>query len=325
MRNDSLDSMSAPNTTPTNQGADVAHLANPTAPRPITTGSVPPQPVGPSASVANVALNQSSAPNMPDPLDMPRGSVVEPMAARPFGPSAPGAATSPVTAVTSRPDPVPLTVVRDKAANRSLVETIVLVLVSIVAVVFIGLFAWKYIEWDAVKTDVDGQIDSAVAMAKAELRTEMENEFTEREKYPYKTFTGPADYGSLSFEYPKTWNVYIAKDAQNGGDFEAYFNPGEVQTVSSTTINALRVTIKDQAFDTAVRSYDNSVNSGKLTLTTRLIGGTIANVYTGELMNKLYGVMAAFKLRDKTVILQTDANIFSDEFYRLLDTVTFVE
>ncbi len=320
MRNDSSDPNSVAGGTP-----NPAHLANPTAPQAITTSSVPPQPVGPTAAVANTALNQSSTPDMPDPLDMPRGSVVEPLAAQPFGPLAPGqAGTGQPAAVISRPDPVP--VVPPKTKNRNLIETIVLVLVSIVAVTFIGLFAWKYIEWDSVKTNVDGQIDKAVATAKSELQTELENEFAEREKYPYRTFTGPVDYGSLSFEYPKTWNVYIAKDASNGGDFEAYFNPGEVQPVGTGTINSLRVTIKDQAFDTAIRSYDNYVNNGKLTLSTRLIDGkVIANIYTGELMNQIQGIMAAFKLRDKTVMLQTDANIFSDEFYKLLDTVNFVE
>lgn len=311
---------------PAGQSPDPAHLANPTAPQPISTNDVPPEPVGPSASVASVALNQASTPDMPDPLDVPRGSVVEPVEAKPFGPSAPGAmANAPVSAVTSRPDPVPTISPEERNAKRSLIETIVLVLVSIVAVVFIGLFAWKYIEWDSVKTDVDGQIDAAVATAKAELTTELENRFLEREKYPYKTFTGPADYGSLSFEYPKTWNVYIAKDASNGGDFEAYLNPGEVQPVSPYTINALRVTIKDQAFDLAVRQYDNYVENGKLTVTTRMIGNSLANVYTGELLNRIVGTMAAFKLRDKTVLLQTDAAIFTDEFYKLLSTVTFVE
>lgn len=321
MRNDSSD----PNLATGGASPDPARLANPTAPQAITTSSVPPQPVGPTATVANVALNQSSTPDMPDPLDMPRGSVVEPVAAQPFGPLAPGQVGSgQPAAVISRPDPVPVVPQKDK--KRNLIETIILVLVSIVAVTFMGLFAWKYIEWDSVKTNIDGQIDKAVATAKAELRTELEDEFAEREKYPYRTFTGPVDYGSLSFEYPKTWNVYVAKDASGGGDFEAYFNPGEVQPVSSNTINALRVTIKDQAFDTAIRSYDNYVNNGRLTLATRLIDGkVIANVYTGELLNQIYGVMAAFKLRDKTVLIQTDANIFSDEFYKLLDTVTFVE
>ena len=47
---------------------------------------------------------------------------------------------------------------------------------------FVGLFIWKYLEWDNVKTDVDGQIDVAVAMAIAENTTKLENEFSEREK-----------------------------------------------------------------------------------------------------------------------------------------------
>lgn len=260
---------------------------------------------------------------MPDPLDVPSGSVVAPVAPQPFGPSAPGTVPNFGTApVTSTPDPVPVVPPRQKV-NRSLVETIVLVVVSIIAMVFIGLFIWKYIEWDTVKTDVDGQIDAAVAMAVSENTTKLENEFTEREKYPYKDFMGPADYGSLSFEYPKTWNVYVAKDASNGGDYEAYLNPGEVQPVSATTINALRVIIRDQAFDIVTRTYDGLVRSGKLTVVTRNVGSAVANVYTGDLPSNIRGTVAIFKLRSQTVMIQTDAAIFSDEYYRLLDTVTF--
>lgn len=139
-------------------------------------------------------------------------------------------------------------------------------------------------------------------------------------------FSGPIDYGSLSFEYPKTWSVYIAKDATKGGDFEAYFNPGEIEPVSSSTINALRVTVKDSAFDSEVKRYESNIRNGKLSLETRNVGGTLANVYTGELpTGGLVGIVAMFKLRDKTVFIQTDAELFSQEFYKLLDTVTFVE
>lgn len=216
--------------------------------QPPITGNVNPSPNTTGNPPVNPLDTTQGA--MPDPLEVPSGSVVAPVAPQPFGPSAPGTVPNfgTATAVTSRPDPVPITQPR-KPLNRNLIEIIVLVVVSIVAMVFIGLFIWKYIEWDTVKTDIDGQIDAAVAMAVAENTTKLENEFTEREKYPYKNFMGPADYGSLSFEYPKTWNVYVAKDASNGGDYEAYLNPGEVQPVSSTTINALRVTIRDQAFE----------------------------------------------------------------------------
>ncbi len=295
--------------------------ANPGVAQTMSAPAVDTQPT-PNFATNPLATNQGI---MPDPLDIPTGSVVAPVAAQPFGPSAPG--TTPnfgSAALTSKPDPVPAASAK-RQVNRNLIETIILVVVSIIAIVFIGLFVWKYLEWDSVKTDVDAQIDAAVQMAVSENTTKLENEFAEREKYPYKNFMGPADYGSLSFEYPKTWNLYVAKDASSGGDFEAYLNPGEVQPVSNASINALRVIIRDQAFDNVIRTYDNLVRNGRVSVVTRNVGSTIANVYTGDLPSNIHGTVAIFKLRDKTVMIQTDAAIFSDEYYRLLDTVTFVE
>lgn len=249
------------------------------------------------------------------------GSVVEPAPTQPFAPPAPGA-VAPQGAMGPVGTGAPAVATKTRGG---MAETIILIIVSLIAVTFIGLFIWKYIEWDNVRTDVEGQISAEVAVAVSENTTKLENEFLEREKYPYKSFAGPADYGSLSFEYPKTWNIYIAKDAVNGGDYEAYLNPGEVLPVSNTSINALRVTIRDAAFDTVTKTYDGLIGKGGLTVATRNIGSVVANVYTGELPNKLQGIVAVFKLRDKTVLLQTDAMLFSEEFFKLLDTVTFVE
>lgn len=249
--------------------------------------------------------------------------MVEPVATSPFAPSAPG--TTPLntgTTLTSANMEVPN---EKKTSRYSVVETVILIVVALIAIIFIWLYIQKYIEWDSIATDIDGRIDAAVATAKAETATEMEAEFAEREKYPYKDFAGPADYGSLGFEYPRTWSVYIAKDASNGGDFEAYLNPREVEPVSNTTINALRVTIRDSAFDNVTRTYDNYVKNGRLQLTTRNVGGILANLYTGELPNGIRGAVAIFKLRDKTVMIQTDAELFINEFNQLLETVTVVE
>ncbi len=255
--------------------------------------------------------------------DLPQGSVVlPPENPNPgFGPGMPGSVpTATNTALHSAPVPE-----EAKKSHRGLIEMIILILVSILAVTFIGLFIWKYLEWNTLKTNFDGEVEKSVAEAVAANTTKLEAEFLEREKYPYKTFAGPADYGSLSFEYPKTWNLYVGRDAVNGGDYEAYLNPGEVLPVSSNTINALRVTILDQPYDTIVRNYDNSVKNGKLEVETRNIGSTVGNVYTGEFSNGIHGVAALFKLRDKTVVLRTDAPLFSEEFYKVLGTVTFVQ
>ncbi len=215
--------------------------------------------------------------------------------------------------------------VDEKKPRNTLIETILLIVVSLIAVVFIFLFIQKYIEWDAISADIDGQVNKAVAIAVAENTTKLESEFAEREKFPYETFTGPVDYGSFSFQYPKTWSVYIAKDAAKGGDFEAYLNPREVEPVSSTTINALRVRIRDTAFDSVARTYESALKNGKLTLRTDTVGGVLANIYTGEISNNIHGAVMILKLRDKTVLLQTDSEIFLDEFNGILQSVTLVE
>jgi hypothetical protein len=82
----------------------------------------------------------------------------------------------------------------------------------------------------------------------------------QREKYPYKTFSGPADYGQLTFEYPKTWSVYVAAPATNGGDFNAYFNPIQVDAVGKDTINALRVTIRNKSFEDVTAEYQKAMD-----------------------------------------------------------------
>ena len=199
------------------------------------------------------------------------------------------------------------------------------IIAGLIAVVFVGLFIWILSRYNTVKTDVDGQITAAVTTAVNEKTDELETQFIEREKYPYNLFAGPADYGELSFEYPKTWSVYEAKDASNGGDYEAYLNPDKVYPVSSSNINAIRVLIKDQSYDSYIRQYENYVKNGKLSVSVRPINGENANLYTGELPNtdKLQGIAAVFKLRDKAAVIQTDAMIFESDFQKILDSVSF--
>lgn len=196
---------------------------------------------------------------------------------------------------------------------------------GLVAVTFIGLFIWMYSQWNTAQTDVDSKVNIAVAEAVNEKAEELENQFTEREKTPYRVFTGPADYGELTLQYPKTWSVYEAKSATSGGDFEAYFNPDRVYGTGSGTINSLRVIIKDQAFDNVIQNYDNSVKSGKMSLVVRPISGENANVYSGQLPNSsnFQGIVAVFKIRDKTAIVQTDAMVFADDYYKILDSIKF--
>ncbi|MBQ3353170.1 hypothetical protein IJG89_02390 [Candidatus Saccharibacteria bacterium] len=213
--------------------------------------------------------------------------------------------------------------------NSGLIKTIIIVVLSLVAVTFIGLFIWMFIQYSDASSNLQGQIDMAVAQAKDEQATTMEAEFKEREKNPYTPFTGPADYGQLTFEHPKTWSVYVASDASNGGDFEAFFNPAQVNPVSRSTINALRVVIRDKGFDDVAAEYQRAMDKKDSNLTMEAVtfgknNDITGNRYTGTIPNtELNGFIVIFKIRDKTAILQTDSVLFQADFDRVLETVSF--
>ena len=202
--------------------------------------------------------------------------------------------------------------------NRSILWIIVTIIVGLIAVTFIGLFIWMYSKWDSAETNVQGQIDSAVAIARSSAIAETQQEFEEREKYPYKMFSGPSDLGSLTFEYPKTWSLYEEDDASSGGELEAYLNPDKVPPLNRENPIALRVMILNESFDSYIRTYQGEVEDGEMTLTVSPVGGVNANIYTGKLDNDFQGIAAVFKIRDKTVVLQTDALLFEDDFYNII-------
>lgn len=207
--------------------------------------------------------------------------------------------------------------------NRSTLWIIITIISALTAVAFIILFIWMYNKWNDADTNVQGQINSAVAIARSEATEKAEREFEEREKNPYKIFSGPADLGSLTFEYPKTWSLYEEEDASTNNDFSAYLNPDKVPPVNSGNPIALRVMILNESYDNYIQNYQGRVEDGSMTLTVAPVGGANANIYKGLLDNDFQGIAAILKIRDKTVVIQTDALLYEAEFNYILSTVSY--
>jgi hypothetical protein len=212
---------------------------------------------------------------------------------------------------------------KQKKDHSSLVKTILLVFMTILSITFLILFIWMFFQYNEASTDLEGKVELAVAEAENGIRTELEKEFEEKEKYPFKTFAGPVDFGQLTFEYPKTWSVYVPDDASRADDFHAYFNPGQVNVVNDQTIMSLRVSIINTLTDEVKEDYADKVEQGEMTVSTTVVNGVNVDVYTGKLDSDLQGIICIFKIRDKTVLIQTDAMLFSEDFYRVLSTIRF--
>jgi hypothetical protein len=211
------------------------------------------------------------------------------------------------------------------AISKLLLSTIILGLIAVIGVILSVLF---FLDYNQQKTNVDTRISAAVATAQKTQSDSDEAKFLLRDQEPYRQFVGPDDYGRLTFDYPKTWSVYVYKDVVNAGDtYQAYLNPVSVPPISSsdntTQIYALVVTITTTDFATVLDSYNSLVKSGALQSSTVTIGGTAATRLDGAFSANITGSVVIFKIRDEVVTIQTDATTFGPEFNSIVSSIKF--
>lgn len=200
---------------------------------------------------------------------------------------------------------------------------IVSIAAIIIALALGGLSIWAYVNYSEQKTNVDGKVSQAVTEAKNEQWADDEAKFLKREKEPNREFVGPEDYGRVTFNYPKTWSVYIGSDSSKGGKFEAYLNPIIVPTLSSTQQFATRVTIEQKDYDKSIASYDSLVKKGDLKASSITADGNNGTRLDGVFTKDIRGSAVIFKIRDKTLTIRTDAETFKSDFNNLISTIKF--
>ncbi len=200
----------------------------------------------------------------------------------------------------------------------------------VVAVVFIittvavtGVMVWALVNYFDQKNNVDTKVDSAVAVAQKEQADIDEAKFDEREKEPNREFVGPEDYGRLAFNYPKTWSVYVEKDASSGSTYEAYLNPVAVPPVSSTQQYALRILIESKDYEQVIESYQSLVKKGDLKSSAVKADDQDGTRLDGSFSKDIRGSAVIYKIRDKTATIRTDADTFRADFDQLITTITF--
>jgi hypothetical protein len=201
-------------------------------------------------------------------------------------------------------------------------------LIAIIALVVLVLGAgsaaiWAYVNYNEQKTNVDGKIDLAVAEAKKTQADSDEIKFAEREKEPNRQFVGPDDYGRVTFDYPKTWSVYVAHDISRGGIYEAYLNPVTVPPVSETQQFSLRVQVEEKDYDQVVKTYQDLVKKGTLRSSATSANGNNGTRLDGNFTKDIRGSAVIYKIRDKTVTLRTDADTFKPDFESIIKTLNF--
>jgi hypothetical protein len=198
----------------------------------------------------------------------------------------------------------------------------------------IGFGWWAYSGRQDYKNRFNQKLNQELTKALADQKEQLQREFSEKEKSPYKTFQSSATYGSITFDYPKTWSAYVD---QSGSSqlIDGYFFPDIVPSVNrsnSPVAFALRIELLNNDYAQEVKQLDSQISQGQLRASAyvppKMVG--VANVQTGtrfdgEIENDINGSMVIIRVRDKTLKVYTQSPKYLPDFDNVvLKTLTFV-
>lgn len=207
--------------------------------------------------------------------------------------------------------------------------------ISVILAVLFGLFfvaasgfgLWAFSERQDFKNNVDQKVDTAVGVAVQNAETAKDAEFVELEKLPNRVFTGSATYGSLSFEYPKTWSVY-AQESGSSIVLDVYAHPGVVPGLQSKQPYALRAEILSTRYDTETEKLLRLVERGELTAQAfrpAKLQNVLGLRVDGALDQDTTGAAVYLPLRDRTIRISTESTEFLKDFNDIIiPSITFV-
>ena len=214
-----------------------------------------------------------------------------------------------------------------KTLNGLLIPLIISVLLLLGA---LGFGLWSFTGMQDYKNNSDKKVSSAVQIAQQETSTAKDKEFIEKEKSPLKQYKGPAAFGTVTIQYPKTWSAFVTETTNGGGTpVDGYFHPGFVPGLQSGTDFALRVKVVSKQYADEMKQFESKMKAGKVKISPykapKMTDGTVGSRIDGEINTGQQDSMILFPLRDKTIEISTESGQFRGDFDSIiLANLTFV-
>lgn len=211
--------------------------------------------------------------------------------------------------------------------SRGSVATILaIVLLGLLLIGALGFGFWAYSGRQDFKNNADQKVAAAVQANTKKVQQADALQYAEEAKNPLKTYTGPAEFGSLRIQYPKTWSAYVALGSNYPVD--GYFAPDYVPSVQSQSSTfALRAQIVTTSYSDTLRQFTSLQQQGKVSVqpyafpkVTNVVGSRV----DGQIAQNKQGSMIVVPLRDKTLKIWTESDAFKHDFETyILPNLTF--
>lgn len=212
------------------------------------------------------------------------------------------------------------------AINVLLIPLILLVLLFLGAA---GFGIWAFSSRADYKSNSDQK--SAVAVDKAVKETEASEaaKYAEDAKKPYDTYIGPAAFGNITVNYPKTWSAYVVETERGTNPVNAYFHPKIVPSVADPDKTfALRVELVQNTYESVLDQFRGKLQQGQVTIapyTLAKVPSVVGSRVEGQITAKKQGTMIILPLRNMTLKIWTESNDFRGDLdTHILPNLSFV-
>ncbi|MGI9027644.1 MAG: hypothetical protein ACR2FM_02240 [Candidatus Saccharimonadales bacterium] len=199
-----------------------------------------------------------------------------------------------------------------------------LIISGILLLFSIGFGAWAFIGQQDYKKNFDEKVAGEVTVAVDKAKTEKDNEFFEREKNPLKNYTSSAQFGTLSFQYPKTWSAY---ESEENNQLKLLMQPNLI-SANPAAAQSLRVEVINTAYDQAVSQLDSLIKQGKVKVVTYSLPklpSVVGLRIDGQIEDKKTGATVFLPLRDKTIKISVESSDRINDFNTIiLPSFTFI-
>jgi len=220
-----------------------------------------------------------------------------------------------------------------KVGNGGEMNILLIPLILVVLVLFgVSYFAyWSYSNMTDYRDNTNQKIADAVKTADQQLTTQLNKQFAEQEKSPYKTYSGPSAFGSLHITYPKTWSAYVSVNSQNDPMVDGYFYPDVVPSTgdsgTGSTNFALRAQVTQNSYSDILQNYQSQVQSNIVAVKPYhlpKVPSVIGVEVTGQIQSQKTGTLIILPLRNQTLEIWTEGTQFQKDFVNtILPNLTF--
>lgn len=201
-----------------------------------------------------------------------------------------------------------------------------LFIMTICFVLSLAFGVWAFIGMQDNQKKVDQKVAAATQVAVQQAESAKEAEFTERDKNPFRTYSGTPTYGSLTFDFPKSWNVF-AEEKNSGTLLDFYAHPGLIPGLSKDVNFAFRTQILDTSYDKEAKKFESQVKSGKVSIDPmrpELVPSELGVYIKGEVVSGKKGAMVLLPQRDKTFKIWTESEEYLEDFDKIIATIYFI-